>query len=378
MECIDHMFYVELLDCIICIHMITLGSPCKRHEVLTRTRCRDSQARKTWLGQEVRITKQEIMVRIGKVWIAMHGRLSRGISASDRELATLLHHRAVNAIFGGVDSRQFSYIQNLETTKEAWDTLQVTNEGTKAVKKSRLQMLTSQFERFKAKVTAIEESKDVDVMSLDEFLGSLQTLEACMKPMAKNKGLALKVVKEASRSDDEEEMALLVRKFRKFIRKGAKPSGKYSREKEVKKSFTPPHEKSGHVKINIKVQCFKCKKLGHYDLDCPNGDSKKDKKGKAIAATWSEDDDSSDEESSSDESSSEEELVRNFVTFTASHSVLEDVYQDSLDKKVDSNHQVCLSENPTYINILAKVKCLEDNLKIALREVDEKDDLIKL
>ena len=23
------------------------------------------------------------------------------------------HHRAVNAIFGGVDSRQFSYIQNL-------------------------------------------------------------------------------------------------------------------------------------------------------------------------------------------------------------------------------------------------------------------------
>ena len=57
MECIDHMFYVELVVCIICIHMITLGSPCKRHEVLTRTRCPDSQARKTWLGQEVQITK---------------------------------------------------------------------------------------------------------------------------------------------------------------------------------------------------------------------------------------------------------------------------------------------------------------------------------
>ncbi|KAK0577855.1 hypothetical protein LWI29_001209 [Acer saccharum] len=178
--------------------------------------------------------------------------------------------------------------------------------------------------------------------------------------------------------DDDEEMALLVRKFRKFMRKGAKPSGKFSREKEVKKSFTPPHERSGHAKSNRKVQCFKCKKLGHYASDCPSGDTKKDKKGKAMAATWSEDDDSSDEESSSGESSSEEGLVSNFVAFTASHSILEDVCQDSLDKEVDQNHQGCLSENATYIDLLAKVKFLEENLKIALREVDEKDDLIKL
>ena len=88
--------------------------------------------------------------------------------------------------------------------------------------------------------------------------------------------------------------------------------------------------------------------------------------------------DYSDDESSSDESSSEEELVSNFVAFTASHSTLQDVCQDSLDKEVDPNHQGCLSENPTYIDVLAKVKCLEENLKIALREVDEKDDLIKL
>ena len=97
-------------------------------------------------------------------------------------------------------------------------------------------------------------------MSLDELLGSLQTFEACLKLKAKDKGLALKVVKEASNSDDDDddEMALLVRKFRKFMRKGAKPSGKYSRDKEVKKFFTPPHERSGHAKSNRKVQCFKC------------------------------------------------------------------------------------------------------------------------
>ena len=70
--------------------MIPLGSPCKRHEVLTRTRCLDSQARKTWLRQEVRITKQEVMAKIGKVRIAMHWRLSRGMSVLDRELSTIL------------------------------------------------------------------------------------------------------------------------------------------------------------------------------------------------------------------------------------------------------------------------------------------------
>ena len=130
------------------------------------------------------------------------------------------------------------------------------------------------------------------------------------------------------------EMALLVRKFRKFLKKGAKPSGKYSKNKEVKKSFTPPHERSGQVKSNRKVQCFKCKKMGHYASDCPNGDSKKDKKGQAMAATWSEDDESSDEKSLSDKSSSEEELVSNFVGFMASYSSLDDVSQDSLENEI--------------------------------------------
>ena len=89
-ECIDHMFYVVLIVCIICIHMITLESPCKRHEVLTRTRSPDNQARKSWLGREVRITEQEIMVIVGKTRIVMHGRLPRGMSALDRELACML------------------------------------------------------------------------------------------------------------------------------------------------------------------------------------------------------------------------------------------------------------------------------------------------
>ena len=40
--------------------------------------------------------------------------------------------------------------------------------------------------------------------------------------------------------------------------------------------------------------------MGHYASYCSNGDSKKDKKGKAMTATWSENDESSDEKSLSD------------------------------------------------------------------------------
>ena len=119
MECIDHMFYVVLIVCIICIHMITLGSPCKRHEVLTRvvmtrivkqevlarvgmTRIAKQEVLprvlRTWIGkQEVLsrvgrtwIDKQEVMARVGRTWIVMHGRLSRGKCALDRELAYIL------------------------------------------------------------------------------------------------------------------------------------------------------------------------------------------------------------------------------------------------------------------------------------------------
>ena len=89
-------------------------------------------------------------------------------------------------------------------------------------------------------------------------------------------------------------------------------------------------------------------------------------------------DESSDEKSSSDESSSEEELVSNFVGFMASYSSLDDVSQDSLENEVDINHQVCMSKNPTYDVLLAKVKCLEESFKIALSEVDEKNDLINI
>ena len=90
-ECIDHMFYVVLIVCIICIHMITLGSPCKRHEVLVRvgvTRIAKQEVLPRL--RMTRIGKQGFMARVWRTRIVMHGRLPRGMSVSDRELAIVL------------------------------------------------------------------------------------------------------------------------------------------------------------------------------------------------------------------------------------------------------------------------------------------------
>ena len=120
-------------------------------------------------------------------------------------------------------SRWFHIIANCKRAKEAWDILQVTHEGMSSIKISKLQMLATKFEnirmhenqtfssfyfelndivnssfnlkepildskvvrtilrslleRFRAKVTVIEESKDIDSMRLDELVGSIQTYE---------------------------------------------------------------------------------------------------------------------------------------------------------------------------------------------------------
>ena len=57
-----------------------------------------------------------------------------------------MNSKALNALFCGVDDLNFWYIQNSKIAKEAWDKLEVAHEGTEGVKRSKLQMLTSQFE----------------------------------------------------------------------------------------------------------------------------------------------------------------------------------------------------------------------------------------
>ena len=129
------------------------------------------------------------------------------------------NNKALNAIFCGVSPDEFHRISHITIAKEVWQILETTYEGTKKVKDTKLQMLTTHFEGLKmsedesfdlvygklnevvigkfnwgekikdskivrkilqllpeslcAKVIAIKESKDLDEIKIQELIGSL-------------------------------------------------------------------------------------------------------------------------------------------------------------------------------------------------------------
>ena len=89
-------------------------------------------------------------------------------------------------------------------------------EDSKIVRK----ILRSLPESFCAKVTAIEESKDLDDIKVQELVGSLQTYEMSLPNQRKSKSLALKTINEKVEvhdSSDEDvvdkDVAYLVKNF---------------------------------------------------------------------------------------------------------------------------------------------------------------------
>ena len=178
--------------------------------------------------------------------------------------------RALNALFSAVTNEEFKKISSTETAKEAWTILQSTYEGTKAVKDSKLQRLTTSFEeikmeedesfyefyaklkdivnsafnlgetipepkiarkvlrslpeRFHAKITAIEESKEINQISLTELVGNLQTYELGLTRIGKTgKGKRMTLKAKSSETDkssdgeDSKMKSYITKQFKKFM-----------------------------------------------------------------------------------------------------------------------------------------------------------------
>ena len=163
--------------------------------------------------------------------------------------AANFNSRALNALFSAVTNKDFKKISSTETAQEAWTILQTTYEGIKAIKDSKLQRLTTSFKeikmkedesfdefyakikgivnsafnlgetipepkivrkvlrslpkRFHAKITAIEESKDIDKIPLTELVGNLQTYELGLTRSGKT-GKGKTVTLEVKSSDTDE------------------------------------------------------------------------------------------------------------------------------------------------------------------------------
>ena len=89
-------------------------------------------------------------------------------------------------------------------------------EDSKIVRK----ILQSLSKSFHAKVTAIEESKDLNDIKIQELIGSLQTYELPLPSQRKSKSLALKTINERIEANDlsneddvEKDVAYLMKNF---------------------------------------------------------------------------------------------------------------------------------------------------------------------
>jgi hypothetical protein len=181
----------------------------------------------------------------------------------------LSNDKALHALCHTLSPSEFARISNCEFAKDAWQIQETTYESPKLVKSAKPQMLIYKFEeikmleeetfiefytkisdlrnsmvslgkqisdvklirkilrslpqRFRIKVTTIEESKDLAEMKIEELVGSLQTYEYSLPPVRKAKTISLKASKKKSRvssdedSDiDEDAVAMLAKNFEHF------------------------------------------------------------------------------------------------------------------------------------------------------------------
>ncbi|GJS47097.1 hypothetical protein Tco_0597218 [Tanacetum coccineum] len=119
---------------------------------------------------------------------------------------------------------------------------------------ARIQAQEPLHPKWRAKVTAIEESKDLTSLSLDELIGNLKVHEMIIKKDSKivkakveRKSIALKAKKESSDEEcstsgsEDEEYAMAVRDFKKFFKR----RGRFVRPQNGKNAFRSRVVKNG-------------------------------------------------------------------------------------------------------------------------------------
>ncbi|CAM8940784.1 unnamed protein product [Rhodiola kirilowii] len=292
--------------------------------------------------------------------------------------AEAANSKAMNAIFSGVDEKNFKMISTCEIAKKAWDILQTADEGTTKVKISRIETVTSKFEnlrmqkdetigdfntrvldisneafalgepmteetlvrkvlrsltkRFAMKALAVKEANDVKTMRLDELMGSLQTHEMDMNEEDRltkvtSIGLKAEVVPDKTEEATEQQYAMFAKNFGKFMRrqygKGTE-SGQPSYSRFQKNDRAYKRNQSGDSDLDNKgkgIQCRECEGYGHIRAECINTHKKKN----AYAVSWS------------DSESDQEGETNNFVALAS-------YVEGEISNEVGSESS---SENPT-------------------------------
>ncbi|GJQ93234.1 zf-CCHC domain-containing protein [Tanacetum coccineum] len=291
------------------------------------------------------------------------------------------NNEAKMVIYNALPRKEYERIFMCQTAKEIWDTLLITHQGNNQVKANKIDLLVQQYEQFmipeeesidnafakfntiitslkaldesfsskncvrkflralhpkwRAKVTAIEESKNLTTLSLDELIGNLKVYEEVIKKDSEtvkskreqSRSIALKARQDSSDDDsstsdsEDEEYAMAVRDFKKFFKR----RGRFVRQPhEERKSFQRNKDDENG---KGERKCFKCGDLNHLVGECPKLSRYQNQKA-FVGGSWS-DSDEDEEEKTNDvkclmaKASNEEEQYQSCLFFVKESIVLE-------------------------------------------------------
>ena len=255
----------------------------------------------------------------------------------------------------------------------------------KSIAESKIigKILRSLPKRFHAKITAIEEVKDIDQIPLIELVGNLQTYEmglGLMGKVGKSRNLTFKGIEEEiedSEDEDEdgeedEDLTFITNEIIKLLQFRKNDKGK------------PPRKSKSLRKGKNKkplIQCYECKGFGHMRIKCPNylmKEKTKESKDKGLVVTWSDtENDSSDKYV--DECShvmAFDASINKVIVESASDS--EDSFDDEVPKKLtiqEAYDKICTefikSEKTSHLcrKELNEVKIKKAELLVKLDEI---------
>jgi hypothetical protein len=233
------------------------------------------------------------------------------------------NNEAKMVIYNALPCKEYERIFMCKTAKDIWNSLLITHQGNSQVKDNKIDLLVQQYEQFtipeeesidnafarfntiitslkaldenfssknfvrkflralhpkwRAKVTAIEESKNLSTLQLYKLIGNLKVYEVIIKKDSemvkgkreKTKSIALKAKKDSSDEEcstseiEDEEYAMAVRDCKKFFKR----RGRFVRQPfDERKTF----QKNKDDKISKNERkCFKCGDPNHFIGECP-------------------------------------------------------------------------------------------------------------
>ena len=198
--------------------------------------------------------------------------------------------------------------------------------------------------RFHAKITMIEESKDIDKIPLTELVGNLQTYELGLTRIGqtgKGKSMALKAKSnETDESSDDEDSKMkyfITRQFKKFMKntngKGFDKDRRQSNSSQFKSQDKGKKDArdGGQYTVPTGPKCFRCHGFNHMKQKCPTY-LKSVGKSKALAATLS------DTKPEDDSDNQDDRILNAFtVTINPTDGIVEDV--DEEEELVESKFE---------------------------------------